>query len=101
MSKQSKSKDKGCTEFPFAHNAEAIKNNENKKLSPTLSSQSESQSNTATAALHSLKDKLSNVPHNEKSSLVYVQRVTDLVNDEHLLRFLHVENFDVDVSISL
>ena len=91
MSKQSKNK---STVFPFAHDPAAI--NGNKKLSPTLSS----QSNIATVALHSLKDKLSNVPHNEKSSLVYVQRVTDLVNDDHLLKFLHVDNFDVDVSIS-
>ena len=46
-----------------------------------------------------LKEKLFNLPHNAKSSLVYAQQVTDIVNDDHLLGFLYVENYNVDVSV--
>ena len=46
-----------------------------------------------------LKEKLFNLPHNAKSSLVYAQQVTDIVNDDHLLGFLYVENYNVDVSL--
>ena len=53
-------------------------------------------------ALLQLKQKLLNVPPEEKSSLVYAQQVsTDLVNDDHLLGFLYVEDFNVDVSTLL
>ena len=51
-----------------------------------------------TTALLQLKVKLSNVSSAVKSSLVYAQQVTDIVNDDHLLGFLYVENYDVDVS---
>ena len=54
-----------------------------------------------TTALLQLKVKLSNVSSAVKSSLVYAQQVTDIVDDEHLLGFLHVENYDVDVSTSV
>jgi hypothetical protein len=51
-------------------------------------------------ALLQLKEKLNNVPPEDKSSLVYAQQVSkDLVNDDHLLGFLHVEDFNVDVSL--
>jgi len=45
-----------------------------------------------------LKEKLFNLHHAAKSSLVYAQQVTDIVNDDHLLGFLNVENYNVDVS---
>ena len=48
-----------------------------------------------------LKEKLFNLPHTAKSSLVYAQQVTDIVNDDHLLGFLYVENYNVDVSVVL
>ena len=49
--------------------------------------------------LHAVKEKLSNIPHDEKSALVHVQRIhPELADDEHILQFLRVENFDVDVS---
>ena len=52
--------------------------------------------------LNVVKEKLSNIPHDEKSALVHVQRIRpELVDDEHILQFLRVENFDVDVSYSL
>ena len=58
----------------------------------------ESQHNS-NLLLHAVKEKLSCIPHEEKSALVYVQRIRpELVNDEHILQFLSVENFDIDVS---
>ena len=54
-----------------------------------------------TTALLQLKVKLSNVSPAAKSSLVYAQQVTDIVNDDHLLGFLYVENYDVDVSTTV
>ena len=52
-------------------------------------------------ALLQLKEKLNNVPPEDKSSLVYAQQISnDLVNDDHLLGFLYVEDFNVDVSCS-
>ena len=48
-----------------------------------------------------LKEKLFNLPHTAKSTLVYAQAVTDIVNDDHLLGFLYVENYNVDVSVIL
>lgn len=53
-------------------------------------------------ALRALKQELSNLPHELKSELVHVQRVNSgLVNDSHLLGFLHAEEFRVDVSLSI
>jgi len=51
-------------------------------------------------SLQQLKEKLANVEQADKSSLAYAQQVstTDLVNDDHLLGFLYVEKFDIDVS---
>ena len=49
-------------------------------------------------ALRALKDELSNIPHDEKSAFVHVQRVRpELVNDEHYMGFLTVEKFDIGV----
>ena len=49
--------------------------------------------------LHAVKEKLSIIPHEEKSALVHVQRIRpELVDDEHIMQFLRVENFNVDVS---
>lgn len=59
-----------------------------------------SLSEIETAALRALKEELSNIPHDEKSALVHVQRIQpDLVDDDHLVSFLRVEKFDVDVSV--
>ena len=53
-------------------------------------------------SLQQLKDRLANVEHDMKSSLVYAQQVSpDLINDDHLLGFLYAEKFDIDVSIKL
>ena len=58
---------------------------------------------TTAAALHQLKDVLSNTPHDwQKSAFAYVQQVQpDLVNDEHMLKFLEAEDFNVEVSSSI
>lgn len=56
--------------------------------------------NNEQMALSQLKEKLANVPHDEKISLVYAQQVDkNLVTDDHLLGFIHVENFNIDVSV--
>ena len=52
-------------------------------------------------SLKQLKDKLANVEHKSKSSLVYAQQTTSFINDEHLLGFLYAEKFDIDVSLEL
>lgn len=53
-------------------------------------------------AIHTVKIHLSNIPHDEKSAFVHVQRVCpELVNDKHILQFLRVENFDTNVSYKL
>ena len=46
--------------------------------------------NNEQTALSQLKEKLANVPHDEKMSLVYAQQVDkNLVTDDHLLGFIH------------
>ena len=51
-------------------------------------------------SLQQLKEKLASTPYDMKSSFVYAQQLgTDLVNDNHLLGFLYVEKFNIDVSI--
>ena len=51
-------------------------------------------------SLQQLKEKLDATPYEMKSSLVYAKQVNaDLVNDDHLLGFLYVEKFNIDVSI--
>jgi len=51
-------------------------------------------------SLQQLKEKLDATPYEMKSSLVYAKQVNaDLVNDDHLLGFLYVEKFHIDVSI--
>ena len=49
-------------------------------------------------SLQQLKDRLANVEHDIKSSLVYAQQTTSFINDDHLTGFLYAENFDIDVS---
>ena len=50
-------------------------------------------------SLQQLKEKLASIPYDMKSSFVYAQQLgTDLVNDNHLLGFLYVEKFNIDVS---
>jgi len=82
---------------PFAKSNVDVENN-NDEI-PTLSAIDE-ESIKRTSLLQ-LKEKLFNLPHNAKSTLVYAQVVTDIVNDDHLLGFLYVENYNVDVSIVL
>jgi len=51
-------------------------------------------------SLQQLKEKLDATPYEVKSSLVYAKQVNaDLVNDDHLLGFLYVEKFNIDVSV--
>ena len=52
-------------------------------------------------SLQQLKDRLANVEHDMKSSLVYAQQTTSFINDDHLTGFLYAENFDIDVSLEL
>jgi len=54
---------------------------------------------TPSIALLQLKQKLADAPHDDKSHLVYAQQTTDLITDDHLMGFLHVESFDIDVSM--
>jgi len=54
-----------------------------------------------TAALQQLKQKLDATPYEMKSSLMHAQKVTDIINDDHLLGFLYAENFNVDVSLQI
>jgi len=54
-------------------------------------------------SLQQLKEKLDAIPYDMKSSLVYAQHYAqlvnaELVNDNHLLGFLYVEKFNIDVS---
>jgi len=52
------------------------------------------------ASVSVLKEKLADIPHDEKSALVHVQRVAPaLVNDNHLLIFLRHKGFDVDSAL--
>jgi len=50
-------------------------------------------------SLKQLKDRLANVEHDIKSSLVYAQQTTTFIDDDHLIGFLYAEKFDIDVSI--
>jgi len=54
-----------------------------------------------TTALQQLKQKLESTPPDAKSSLMHAQKVTDIINDDHLLGFLYAENFNVDVSLQV
>ena len=65
--------------------------------------QSPDEGITTAAALHQLKDVLSNTPHDwQKSAFAYVQQVRpELVTDDHMLKFLEVEEFNVEVNIFL
>ena len=54
-----------------------------------------------TVALQQLKQKLESISADAKSSLVHAQKVTDIINDDHLLGFLYAENFNIDVSLQI
>ena len=94
-----------CACFPFAHPQD--ERNKKMAVSPSSSTVSEEAQHlispaVETASLRELKDELSNMPHDEKSALVHVQRVApNLVDDDHLLVFLRGEDFDVNVSCLL
>ena len=64
------------------------------------SSVHEHQLDTETAlCLCQLKAELAILPDHLKSELVHAQRVApDLVDDEHLSKFLHAENLNCEVS---
>lgn len=58
----------------------------------------EYSSETQLYALRELRERLCDIPHDEKSAFTYVERTQPhLVNDEHLLGFLRVEEFNIDV----
>ena len=84
----------GSTSFkPFAKESSNHKDDNDDDMDIPFSAQ------FIQVSLQQLKDKLANVEHDIKSSLVYAQQVTSFVNDDHLLGFLYAENFDIDVSI--
>ena len=95
MSSSSDNNNSSSTSYkPFA--ISNYSNNDDELFSSRLSAIDEEI--IKTTSLLQLKEKLFNLPHNAKSSLVYAQQVTDIVNDDHLLGFLYVENYNVDVS---
>lgn len=111
------SQDGSCVSFPFGSYDESRgKNQEGKSSderpaapvffgSTALRTPGESPpppSKMEADALRVLKEELSDVPHEDKASLAHAQRTQpDLVNDEHLLRFLEAENYDAGVSVVL
>ena len=96
MSSSSDSKNSSTSYKPFAQSNYA--NNNDDVYRRQLSAIDEEIFKRTT--LLQLKEKLFCLSHSAKSSLVYAQQVTDIVNDDHLLGFLYVENYDVDVSVS-
>jgi len=90
----------GCTTSfkPFAKQLPTEVYNENYEIDIP----SPAEIHTEETALQQLKEKLDSIPHEMKSSLVYAQQVKgELVNDDHLLRFLYVEKFNIDVSVDV
>ena len=86
----------GCSSFPFAQPNERAKDDTDAVGLTSLPTNTDTD--TESKALHSLKLALSNIPHEEKSALVHAQRTeSGLVNDDHLLSFLRVEDFDINV----
>ena len=62
-------------------------------------SESTVSADNISTAIHTVKVELSNIPHEEKSAFVHVQRVRpELVNDDHIQQFLSVDKFDTKVS---
>ena len=86
--------------YPFLSKDGGHNNNNNISRSIDKSSSvHEHQLDTETAALCQLKAELAIIPDHLKSELVHAQRVApDLVDDEHLSKFLHAENFICEVS---
>jgi hypothetical protein len=71
----------------------------NSSISRSIDKPSSVHEHTETAALCQLKAELAIIPDHLKSELVHAQRVApDLVDDEHLSKFLHAENFNCEVS---
>ena len=71
----------------------------NSSISRSIGKPSSVHKHTETAALCQLKAELAIIPDHLKSELVHAQRVApDLVDDEHLSKFLHAENFHCEVS---
>lgn len=87
------------------HNANGEVQTDESSTSPSTKFESKDpiaasySSDVQSSALREFKDRLCNVPHGKKSALVHVQRIRpDLVDNEHILRFLRVEDFNVGVS---
>ena len=99
------SREDNSASFPFAHPQDESTNKE--AVSSSTSTKSEEAKHLLSpdaeaAYLRVLKDELSNMPHDEKSALVHVQRVaSNLVDDNHLLIFLRREDYDAHVSCLL
>jgi len=85
-----------CKPFATTSTTTSIHDNNDVDQSILATSQYEE-----TAALQQLKQKLESVPADSKSSLLHAQKVTDIINDDHLLGFLYAENFNVDVSLQV
>ena len=85
--------------YPFLSKGGGHNNDTISRSIDKPSSVHEHQLDTGTAALCQLKAKLAIIPDHLKSELVLAQRVApDLVDDEHLSKFLHAENFNCEVS---
>ena len=97
MSSSSDSKNSSTSYKPFAQSNYA-NNNEDEVYSIRRQLSAIDEEIIRRTTLLQLKEKLFNLPHVAKSSLVYAQQVTDIVDDDHLLGFLYVENYNVDVS---
>ena len=85
----------GSTFKPFANSNQndGADNDDNEEMDIPLPVQ------FVAVSLQQLKEKLVSTPYDMKSSFVYAQQLgTDLVNDNHLLGFLYVEKFNIDVS---
>ena len=97
MSSSSDSKNSSTSYKPFAQSNYA-NNSEDEVYSIRRQLSAIDEEIIRRTTLLQLKEKLFNLPHVAKSSLVYAQQVTDIVDDDHLLGFLYVENYNVDVS---
>ena len=80
---------------PFATTTTTISIHDNNDINRSIQGNSQYEE---TVALQQLKQKLENTPNDAKSSLVHAQKVTNIINDDHLLGFIYAENFNVDVS---
>ena len=102
----SREEEGSCASFPFAHPQKGGRKNaatdaSEEGVAAGAARQHFASPEKEAASLRELKEQLSDVPHEEKSALVHVQRVApELVDDDHVLCFLRGERFDVRVSLA-